>query len=214
MPREITSTVYKFDELSDRAKERARDWWRELESQDSDWSCMYDDFEQVAKIIGITFDTRPVKLMGGGTRYESKIYWSGFSSQGDGACFEGSYEYNLDCARKIRQYAPQDEKLHAIADGLVAIQRKYFYKLQAKITHRGNYYHAYSMDVEVYRDGASSNYTSEEDACDTITELMRDFANWMYRHLEKEYEYRMSDENVDESIRANEYEFDEQGNRA
>lgn len=29
MPREITKTVYKFEELSDRAKERARDWYRD-----------------------------------------------------------------------------------------------------------------------------------------------------------------------------------------
>lgn len=210
MPREITSTVYKFDELSDSAKEHARDWWRELESQDSDWSCMYDDFEQIAKILGITFDTHAVKLIGGGTRYDSNIYWSGFSSQGDGACFEGSYEYNLDCARKIRQYAPQDEKLHAIADGLVAIQKKHFYKLTAKTKHSGHYYHAYSMDVDVYK----GDYETDAETAETVTELMRDFADWMYRQLEKEYEYRMEDEQVDENIRANEYEFDEQGHIA
>ena len=208
MAREVTSTVYTFDELSDSAKERARDWWRECENQDFDTSFMYEDFEQVAKILGITFDTRPVKLMGGGTRYESKIYWSGFSSQGDGACFEGSYEYNLDCARKIRQHAPQDAKLHAIADGLVAIQKKHFYKITAKVKHgRGNYYHAYSMDVDVYK----GDYETDAETAETVTELMRDFANWMYRQLERNYEYRMEDEQVDENIRANEYEFDEQG---
>ena len=28
MSRTVESTVYRFDELSDTAKERARDWWR------------------------------------------------------------------------------------------------------------------------------------------------------------------------------------------
>ena len=43
---------------------------------------------------------------------------------------------------------------------------------------------------------------------------MRDFAQWIYDSLEKEYEYQMSDEFVTENIEANEYEFDEEGNRA
>ena len=41
--------------------------------------------------------------------------------------------------------------------------------------------------------------------------MLRSFADWIYRQLKEEYEYRMSDENVDESIRINEYEFDENG---
>ena len=35
-------------------------------------------------------------------------------------------------------------------------------------------------------------------------------SDWIYRALEKEYDYQMSDE----TIRANEYEFDENGVRA
>ncbi len=208
MAREMTTTVYQFDELSDRAKEKARDWWRECENQDFDTSFMYDDFGQVAKILGVTFDTRPVKLMGGGTRYEPKIWWSGFSSQGDGACFEGSYEYAKGCAKEIRSYAPQDQKLHAIADGLAQLQRENGYRVTAKVSHSSShYYHKYTMDVNVYK---GDNDASDELA-ETVKELMQDFAEWIYRSLEKEYEYRMSDEQVDESITANQYEFDEDG---
>lgn len=43
---------------------------------------------------------------------------------------------------------------------------------------------------------------------------MRAFADWIYRQLETEYDYQNSDEQVDESIIANEYEFTEEGKPA
>jgi hypothetical protein len=36
---------------------------------------------------------------------------------------------------------------------------------------------------------------------------------WVYRRLEAEYNWLQADEQVDESIRCNEYTFDEDGNR-
>lgn len=49
---------------------------------------------------------------------------------------------------------------------------------------------------------------------DSINQIVSDFASWIYRALEKEYDYQMSDECVDETIRANEYEFYEDGEPA
>ena len=43
---------------------------------------------------------------------------------------------------------------------------------------------------------------------------MRDFAQWIYDGLEAEYEYRQSDEVIDEAMIANEYEFTEDGELA
>jgi hypothetical protein len=37
---------------------------------------------------------------------------------------------------------------------------------------------------------------------------------WIYRQLEREYDYQNADAQVDENIRANEYEFYEDGKRA
>ena len=37
---------------------------------------------------------------------------SGFSQQGDGASFEGTWEYAAGCCRRIREHAPVDERLH------------------------------------------------------------------------------------------------------
>lgn len=212
MARIVEQIVYKFEELSERAKERARDWWRTAEANNfnNDNSLQFDDFATVAEILGINLRTRPVKLLGGGTRYEPCIWYSGFSSQGDGACFEGSYSYAKDAPKKIRAYAGQDSELHRIADQLQKIQRKNFYALAASVSHRGHYYHSGCTSIDVERnDGREMT----EDAEEEIIQLLRDFMDWMYRQLEKDYEYRMSDENVDESITINDYEFDEDGNR-
>jgi len=48
---------------------------------------------------------------------------------------------------------------------------------------------------------------------DDIKKALRDFADWIYRQLEREYEYQTSDEQADEAIRANGYTFTEYGKR-
>lgn len=204
-------TVFKFEELSDAAKEKAREWWRRCEDEAGDNDYLRDDVEKIAEILGIEFDAKPVKLMGGGTRYDPKIWWSGFSSQGDGACFEGRYSYAKGSVKKMKAYAPLDEELHRIASELFDLQRKNFYKLEARMTHSGHYYHSGCMRVEVFKDGSDFDRPEIDD---DIRQLMRDFADWIYSQLEANYEWRMSNENVDESILCNEYEFDEDGRRA
>lgn len=202
----VSADVYKFDELSDSAKERARDWFRETSQDDEWWDCMYEDFATIADMLGIDLRQRPAKLMNGTTRYEPAIYFSGFSSQGDGACFEGTYRYKPGALKAIKSHAPTDAELHRIARTLQAIQRRAFYHLTANIAQRGRY-HSMEIDVD------AGDFAGEFDA-DGIRECLTDFADWMYRQLEKEYEYQNSDETVDENIRCNDYEFDEEGNLA
>lgn len=206
-------TVYSFDELSDDAKETARTWWRDSEAQDwNDSEFVIDDAKRVAAILGIEFSTSTVNLMGGGTRQKPCVYWSGFWSQGDGACFEGSYSYAKGSRKAIREYAPQDKTLHAIADSLAEVQKRNFYQLAAYMKHRGFYYHSGCMVVDV--EDSRDSYRDIGDAEETVKQAMRDFADWIYDQLESAYEYSMSDDNVDEAIRANEYEFDDSGNIA
>jgi hypothetical protein len=51
------------------------------------------------------------------------------------------------------------------------------------------------------------------DAEEAVTEALRDLARWLYRQLEREYEYLTSDAVVDEAILANEYTFTANGRR-
>lgn len=212
MPEVIETTVYRLDELSEAAKEKARTWYREG-GFDYDWyDAVYEDFQSIAEILGIRFRTRTVRLMGGGTRQDPCIWFRGFWSQGDGACYEGVWRYASGSAARLRAYAPQDAMMHSIADRLQAIQRRNFFQLRAEITHHGHYSHEYSMRISVERDSPVGQDMTP-DAEDIVTEALRDLARWLYRQLEREYDYLTSDEAVDETLRANEYTFTEAGRR-
>jgi hypothetical protein len=87
MPRIVETTVFRLDELSDGAKEKARAWYREAASFDDWHECVFDDFEAVCAILGVRLKTRAVRLFGGGTRQKPCIWFSGFWSQGDGASY-------------------------------------------------------------------------------------------------------------------------------
>lgn len=210
--RQQTIDLFQFDELDEDAKERARDWYREGALLDDWYESVYEDAARIMEVLGIR-SQKPVKLMSGGTRYDPCIWFSGFSSQGDGACFEGSYSYAKGSRKAIREYAPQDTELHRIADTLADTQRRYFYRLSANVDHSGHYYHEGCTRIDVSYDGDDYRDIDGDDD-DAIQEALRDFMRWIYRALEREHDYLMSDESVDESIRANEYEFDEDGNRA
>jgi hypothetical protein len=212
MSRTITKTVYQFEELSDSAKERAREWWRGCENQDFDTDFVFEDAVTCGKILGIDIATHPVKLMNGSTRRDPTIFYSGFSSQGDGACFEGTYAYAKGSAKAIRKHVgTRDHVLWTIADSLQAIQRRYFYRVEARMKHSGHYSHSGCMSVDVSL--ADTSGYDEPDCADDIKQCMREFADWIYRQLESEYDYRMANEQVDEAITCNEYEFDETGKR-
>ena len=211
--RVVETNVFQYDELDDRAKERAREWYSRHVFEDScDWEFVYEDAVRVAEILGIEISTSPVRLMSGKSRQKTDIWFSGFWSQGDGACFEGTYRYAKGATKKIREYAPQDKELHRIADELQAVQRRHFYHLIASMNHTGHYCHSGCMSVDVEHN--EDRYRDIGDAEEEITQLMRDFADWIYERLSDEYDYQTSDEAVEEAIRANEYEFDEEGARA
>ena len=212
MPEIIETTVYQLHELSDVAKEKARAWFREG-GFDHDWyDAVYADFEQICAILGVVLKTNTVRLMDGGSRQEACIYFRGFWSQGDGACFEGRYAHAPRVSAKIREHAPEDATLHQIADALQAIQRRNFCQLRADVRHRGHYYHAYCMAINVERESPTGQDMTHG-AESIVTEALRDLARWLYRQLEQEYEYQTADETVDEAITANAYTFTDVGRR-
>ena len=212
MPEIICTTVYQFPELSDGAQDKARSWYRELGVHDDWWDAVYEDFERVCEILGIRLKTRAVRLMGGSTRQKPCVWFSGFCSQGDGALYEGYLCHAKGSAQGIRDYAPQDSTLHGIADRLQAVQRRNFYQVTAEVSHRGRYYHEYTMSVDVTRDGPTWQPPTEA-AEEIVTEALRDLARWLYRQLEVEYDHLTSDGAIEDGIIVNEYTFTEAGRR-
>ena len=205
MPRIVKTTVYELKELSEAARERARAWYRDACFDHAWYEFVYEDFETVCGLLGVTLRTSPVSLMGGGTRQVPEIIFRGFWNQGDGASFQGSYAYAAGAARAIRAYAPRDAELHAIVDALTDIQRRNFFQLIVRIRQRGPYCHPYTMTINVERDSPTGQDPTDD------AEALRDLARWLYRRLEREYGYQSSDAVVDETIAANDRTFTAQG---
>jgi hypothetical protein len=172
------------------------------------WDSVYADFENICKIIGVYVEN-------------DEPSFTGFWSQGDGASFTGEYRalafdlkaradhryYEL-APSEIREHAPQDEELHRIADELCMLSRIYF-PIHIRITRfrRSSYVHEQTMDCYVEPMEADPDDWAEEvhaHVQEQGTLLMRDLARWLYRTLEKEYDYLTSDEAVWEAIQANE----------
>ena len=220
--RTIETTVFKFNELSDCAKEKARRWYRDGNTCDEFFSeSVYEDAAEIAELMGLDIRQRRVNTVGGGHRYKPAIYWSGFWNQGDGACCEGEWRAHKVKPGGVADYAPQDKELHRIA---AELERLALLLPNASFTvkHRGHYHHEnctvfdFSGTVPEDDDGHALELSPEEQskvdaAEDDLAEAARDFMRWIYRQLEKEYEWVNSDEVVDEILIANEYEFAEDG---
>lgn len=209
MPIKATTTLYQFDELSEHAKERARDWYRFHGIEEEWYEEVFVDAKDVAWELGIDID---------------EIFFQGFAHQGDGASFDARYTYKPKACEGIRGYAPRDKKLHAIADALDEIQQPYDGKLTASVKHGQGYAHAYAADIEIDLDDEQrsfepfSPFTGEANegdrrAYEAIRETLRDFMNWIFEQLREQYFYRISEEGVDEQLEESDELFDARGRR-
>lgn len=179
-------TVYTFDELSDSARERAL-CDHEATLYD-DWSeCTIDYAKEVARCAGFT---------------KPEIFWSGFSSQGDGACITGTWY-----ASDVRDDGEWGDDVKALLAPFVAAPKG----LSATLTHRGRYYHEQSVSIDWTWDSEDYDAPYPQEAVDSLDEAMRDLMRWVYRSLETEYEYQTSAEVFRETAEANEWEFLESG---
>ncbi len=93
MSRIITSTVYTLNELSATAREKARDGYRQHHADSNWYENVYEDFREVCDIFGIDLRQRVFRLSNGRFMEEPCIWFSGFCSLGDGACFEGLWHW-------------------------------------------------------------------------------------------------------------------------
>lgn len=205
--------VFLFNELSDSAKEKAREWYRNAGfSSYYDFDSVIEDFRAIGEILGFDFETRALSAMGGDLNYKPEIYFSGFCSQGDGASFKARYKYEPGAAKKIRAHAPKDETLHNIAARLQRLQKPFFYSLTGRIyTNNSRYCHEYTMQCEAYYSIDETRDLSEASA--ELLEIARDFARWFYKQLEAQNDYMDSNECIDELLEINEYKFLESGKR-
>jgi hypothetical protein len=215
-----TIQIFKFEELSESAKENAREWFRRASSGDSfRFDFVIEEFQTVAEMLGFEIAENVRKNKNDATVREPRVFWSGFCSQGDGASFEGEYRYKRGALAAVRAYAPNDATLHNIAKRLQAAQARIFYAGVFVVKQSGLYCHEMTMNIaesfarydSKWYSGSRYDNSHTESAEADILECARDLARWLYKNLENENDYMESAEYIDECITANEYEFTETG---
>ena len=222
MSKTIEVEVFKWEELSQSAQQRARDWY--IEGMDYQWwEGVYEMCIEDGKEKGFYID---------------KINFSGFYSQGDGACWQGQVD--------VRQWL---EENCADSIGLSAwcqlIQEDIVSKHVPVTTSPSNYSHENTMvfgDVDDDTDNFVDDYTMQlpsifkgmpvsalfdlidsdtectlktvEGITQAITESGKDYARDIYSRLREEYEYLCSEEMMLDHFNCNDYYFDETGRLA
>lgn len=193
MPKTVEIQVYTFAELSDKAKEEARKWWRDCIELADYADSVEQDYTAICDFLGFT---RVV------------FQWHGFSSQGDGAMFTGLWSADKVDVQGLLEYAPQDETLHKIAAEISRFALRNS-DASAVITQHGRYSHEHCAHFECEAFNEETLIVDEALFIIMSRELMRAF----YGSLEASYNYANSGESVDDSIEANEYEFMADGSR-
>ena len=193
--RTISVDLFLFDELSEDVQKKVIDKHRDINVDHDWWDFTYDTFKE-----DCIFDV-------------DKMYFSGFYSQGDGAMFEYS--------------SIPDSLKNDFIDSLdLSPMRKNWLLnnvyVSGKGKHSGYYSHekccSHSIywevnngdlhwDTKFYRWLESFADDFEQYVIDKYEDLCRD----LYCVLKNEYNYLISDEQVAEAIRRNEYEFNENG---
>jgi hypothetical protein len=190
------TNLYQFNELSEAAKAHAIDWWISS-GIDGDWhECTLQDTIDALELIGFS---------------DINILFSGFSSQGDGACFTGSYEYQKGAVKSVKKEFPKWEALHRLAEQMQLVSSRYFYRLCFMLEHNGRYQHENSVTVNYVERSDGYGINNEYDLFDELQGIVREFMQEIYFMLEKEYRHCTSKEQASENIVINEYEFNENG---
>jgi hypothetical protein len=174
--------------------------YRYTNVEDNWWhSNVTEDFKDHMKTIGFDVDN---------------VYFSGFCSQGDGACFTGTLE---DPVKLISVYFNKPEEYRLIKHIL-----QIGGGLTIDVSHQGRYYHSnsvsFSIDCDCFTDLLDTSTPLHEDTAyvldielgdqliafeEDVVPLLKSFMDKLYRDLEKEYDFLTSDEQVKEAIESN-----------
>ena len=183
----------KYQDLPEDRKEQIRNKHREAGLYDDWWEYVYEDAKEIGKQFGLFIDD---------------VLFSGFWSQGDGACYKGSLRFKECDERDLPEEVREVYRTLHTVNSLLKIMDSDDY-LFVGIKTDGRYSHEYGMDFSYYED---RSYEAEEVVDvhrEGIEEALRDYARWIYRTLEKEYEYLTSDECIDEHLHDEEYDDEE-----
>ena len=196
MSRIIEETVYTIQELKNNYPEA----YKKAIEKNSDINTAFEwyDFieeDYIAQLEKIGF-------------YDVKIQFSGFWSQGDGACFIGKWYKDRADLNKIdleEIYSPEIKNLYY---SLLDLTNSYMDSCFS-LTDSGRYYHENSMHID--GEACTENGESVEFDFDPILSECKSIACEIYRSLEEDYEHLTSEPVILETLQCNNYYFDLSG---
>jgi hypothetical protein len=192
MVKQVLKTVYELDEIKEKAIEKNR-----YINVDCDWSCfLIDDWQDKLEKIGFI---------------NSKIYFSGFYSQGDGCCFDGDIDVEKLLNHLLNNFdltIDEKAKLSKLQDDFnITIEKTSFSNLYCH--EKTRYINIDDFYVENQDDKILINKLEN-----LIENLRLKLCCNIYDDLEKDYEYLTSDDCVYDTLQANEYYFEKNGDIA
>ena len=187
----LQTKIYSFSELSKDAKAKAVESLRDINVDYDNWhDYIIEDYTEKLEALGYR---------------NIKIFYSGFWSQGDGAC----YTAKVDIYEWLKAH-----KLSNKYKALFNVSKEG--GISATISHSSHYYYSTSTSLE--ESGIWEESTKVQSQYGEIEKLIlaerEQMGNELYRALESAYEEEQKDENVINTIEANEYSFLEDGTRS
>ena len=186
--REQTIKIYTFDELSDEAKEKAREWWRSGEC---------DLFSEMA-----TDDVTDFLIYKYPFLSEIECVWRLSYGQGDGFTFTKA-DIDLPAFMKAEKIAGKYRALYN-----TAVNGEARASIEFQHTGCGNGYSVVSIHAWGGSEKADEQATTVEDE---LKAALRSIESEAYNYIRDDYEWQNADEQVDERILCNGYEFTEDG---
>lgn len=191
--------------LSDGRKEELLSAYRAVNVEDGLdwWDGIYEMFVEDCKSKGIKVGANKRTTRTGYVYYDYDISFSGFWSQGDGACFEGSVAHWPQVLNSLNM-------LH-----LMHVASENDWRFSSSTSHRGNNCMSFSSDFSLPEnpfdeDEQILQYDAWNIGQPTDTDLgtlelalqktFDDLASKLYRDLEAEHDYLTSDECITEYI--------------
>jgi hypothetical protein len=193
----------RFEALPQATKDKILDEHRDWNVEHIDWwDSVYEGFKEDMLKVGI---------------WVEDMYFSGFSSQGDGACFEG----------RVQDWALFLPSAGYTSAALIDHASMHFY---FKVEHSGHYYHenctSFSSDMMLPEGQEDEEFLErcsphEEDSLleavwmielnkfnentlhEEFEEVFKNHMRDLYKQLEAEHDYLTSDEAVLDSLEAN-----------
>lgn len=191
----IEVNLFEFNELTEKAQLNAINNNREINT----------DFEWYEPTTEEWLCELPLKGF-----EATKIYFSGFYSQGDGLMFEYIGINNVIVEDFLNTLNLSTDEKTLILNNII---------ISAEGKHRGQYYHEKSVNHDIYIE--ANNPDNEElinkisgDLESYIISEYQQICRQYYRELNKYCDYLTSDEAIKETLIANEYFFKENGSNA